>query len=338
MSDAGDLTMSAKELDRLEIISRVADRRLTLQRAADQLGLGLRQVERLCRAFRTDGAAGLVSRKRGSPSNRKLSQAVRARALDLLGDRYEGFGPTPACEKLTEQHGLDLSRETLRGWMIAAGLRVPRSQRRRRVQRPRQRRWCLAASESAFDYFRSTRAYLEWHGKPVALYSDKASIFRVAASEAAKGTGITQFGRALSEFNIDIVCANTPQARGRVERAHLTLQDRLVQLSHDYCCRILLPNQPARAGTVAESPTFLFGADMYDWVSVASDLPKSGPVRTTRTPVGAIYSTNGPPLHYLLSLLTFGLYSYYFLLPASSFGVGAHLDDAVRQWSLPMRA
>ncbi len=87
----------------------------------------------------------------------------------------------------------------------------------------------FVASESAFDYFASTRTYLERHGKPVAFYSDKASIFRVAASEAAKGAGITQFGRALSDLNIDIVCANTPQAKGRVERAHLTLQDRLVK-------------------------------------------------------------------------------------------------------------
>jgi hypothetical protein len=87
----------------------------------------------------------------------------------------------------------------------------------------------FAASESAFDYFASARAYLERYGKPVALYSDKASIFRVAASEARRTAGITQFGRALSELNIDIVCANTPQAKGRVERAHLTLQDRLVK-------------------------------------------------------------------------------------------------------------
>jgi hypothetical protein len=87
----------------------------------------------------------------------------------------------------------------------------------------------FVVSESAFDYFAATRSYLEHYGKPVALYSDKASIFRVPVSEAAKGTGMTQFGRALSELNIDIICANTPQAKGRVERAHLTLQDRLVK-------------------------------------------------------------------------------------------------------------
>ncbi len=268
MKQAGNLTMSVRELDRLEIISRVVERRLTQRKAADRLGLSLRQVERLCRTFRTDGAAGLVSRKRGRPSNRKLAAALRERALDLVRGRYTDFGPTLACEKLAERHGLDISRETLRRWMIDAGLWTPRSQRQRRVHQPRHRRSCLGelvqidgcehawfedrgpkytvlvyvddatsrlmelrfvASESAFDYFASTRAYLEHYGKPVAFYSDKASIFRVAAPQAAKGAGVTQFNRALSELNIDIICANTPQAKGRVERAHLTLQDRLVK-------------------------------------------------------------------------------------------------------------
>jgi hypothetical protein len=87
----------------------------------------------------------------------------------------------------------------------------------------------LAPSESAFDYFTSTRSYLERHGKPMAFYSDKASIFRVAIAGNRQRAGITQFGRALAELNIDILCANSPQAKGRVERAHLTLQDRLVK-------------------------------------------------------------------------------------------------------------
>ena len=268
MDSARTLTMSAQELDRLEVLGRVVERRLTQRQAAEQLGLSLRQVERLCRALRQQGASGLVSRKRGRPSNRKLPAAVREHALALVRTHYADFGPTFACEKLAEPHGVSVSRETLRGWMIDAGLWVPRSQRPRRAHQPRHRRSCLgelvqidgcdhawleergpkctllvyvddatsrlmelrfAASESAFDYFASTRAYLEQHGKPVAFYSDKASIFRVAASEAKKTVGITQFGRALSELNIDILCANTPQAKGRVERAHLTLQDRLVK-------------------------------------------------------------------------------------------------------------
>jgi len=84
-------------------------------------------------------------------------------------------------------------------------------------------------SESTFDYFEATRSYLERHGKPVAFYSDQASVFRVTNSHRRQNGGMTQLGRALSELNIDIICANTPQAKGRVERAHLTLQDRLVK-------------------------------------------------------------------------------------------------------------
>jgi len=273
MKQAGNLTMSAKELDRLEIIGRVSERRLTQIKAAERLGLSLRQVERLCRAFRRDGASGLVSRQRGRPSNRKLAAALCERAVDLVRGRYADFGPTLACEKLTEQHGFEISRETLRRWMIDAGLWVPRSQRPRSAHQPRHRRSCLGelvqidgcehawfedrgpkcrgpkctllvyvddatsrlaelrfvASESAFDYFTSTRVYLEHHGKPVAFYSDKASIFRVASQGDRRRSGITQFGRALAELNIDILCANTPQAKGRVERANLTLQDRLVK-------------------------------------------------------------------------------------------------------------
>ena len=79
------------------------------------------------------------------------------------------------------------------------------------------------------DYFRTTRAYLEQHGKPVAFYSDKHGIFRVNSKEAAGGDGVTQFGRALLAPNIDIICANSPQAKGRIERAFGTLQDRMVK-------------------------------------------------------------------------------------------------------------
>jgi hypothetical protein len=87
----------------------------------------------------------------------------------------------------------------------------------------------FVASESAFDYFRATCDYLQRHGKPIAFYSDKHSIFRVNSKDAIGGEGVTQFGRALSELNIDIICANSPQAKGRVERAFGTLQDRLVK-------------------------------------------------------------------------------------------------------------
>ena len=84
-------------------------------------------------------------------------------------------------------------------------------------------------SESMFDYFAATASYMRRHGKPVALYSDKLSVFRVAAKEAVGGIGYTQFGRAMRDLNVDVICANSPAAKGRVERAHQTLQDRLVK-------------------------------------------------------------------------------------------------------------
>ena len=95
MDDARTLTMSAKELNRLEILGRVLERRLTQAQAAERLGLGVRQVERLCRKLRLDGRQGLVSKKRGRPSNRKLSAALRERALALVQSHYADFGPTP---------------------------------------------------------------------------------------------------------------------------------------------------------------------------------------------------------------------------------------------------
>ncbi len=116
MKQAGNLTMSTQEFDRLEVIGRVVERRLTQRKAAEQLGLSLRQVERLCRAFRAKGAVGLVSRKRGRPSNHKLSAAHRERAMSVVRDCYSDFGPTFACEKLAEKHDIDISRETLRQW------------------------------------------------------------------------------------------------------------------------------------------------------------------------------------------------------------------------------
>lgn len=265
----GSLTLSMTELDRLQVLTRIAERRLTRRRAAALLGLSERQVRRLYEAFTRDGAAGLASRRRGRPSNRRLAETTREQALALLQARYSDFGPTFAHQKLTEDHGLTLSVETLRGWMIAAGLWVPRMQRARRSYPPRPRRacpgelvqldgsdhaWfedrgprctllvyvddatsrlmelCFAAAESTFDYFRATRRYLERHGKPMAFYSDRLSVFHVHARDRAQGgPGVSQFGRALRALNIDIVCANSPEAKGRVERANGTLQDRLVK-------------------------------------------------------------------------------------------------------------
>ena len=261
--------MSKKELDRVAIMDRIAERRLRQTEAAEMLGLSPRQVGRLFRAYRREGAGALASKKRGRTSNRKHPESLKQRALALVRSHYHDFGPTLAREKLAERHDLDVAVETLRLWMTEAGIWVPRSQRAKRSYQPRERRACFgelvqidgskhawfedraevcallvyiddatgtlmelrfARSEATFDYFEATRSYLIRYGKPVAFYSDRHSIFHVnARDKARRGAGLSQFGRALVELNIDIICANSPQAKGRVERANATLQDRLVK-------------------------------------------------------------------------------------------------------------
>ena len=266
MACTGMITMTMRELDRLKVIEAVAEARLMPWRASERLGISRRQVERLVLRYRVSGASGLVSRRRDNASNHQLPEGLAQRALTLIRERYADFGPTLACEKLRECHGLVLSKETLRKLMTDAGLWIPRAQRPPKVYQPRARRACLGeliqidgsehawfedrapactllvyvddatsrimhlhftATESTFSYFEATRAYLERHGKPVALYSDRASVFR-SVSAGKTGRSVTHFGRAMYELNIDTFCANSSAAKGRVERAHLTLQDRLL--------------------------------------------------------------------------------------------------------------
>src|SRR3954467_693164 len=260
--------MSDGELTRLEVLRDLDQRRLTAAAAAQLLGLERRQVYRLLKAYRTEGPAGLISKRRGCSSNRRTPEAVRTKALSVIRERYWDFGPTLAAEKLREVHQITLGRETLRLWMIEAGIWADRKQRRKQVHQPRHRRECVGElvqvdgcehwwfedrgpqctllvfiddatsrlmhlqfveSESTFAYFHATRAYLEAWGKPVAFYSDKHGVFRVNHEGAIGGDGMTQFGRALDALHIEIICANSSQAKGRVERAHKTLQDRLVK-------------------------------------------------------------------------------------------------------------
>jgi transposase len=261
--------MSQKELTRLEVIQRLEEKRLRQKEAAEILGVSPRHIRRLLRAYRQEGEKGLISKRRGKPSNHRLGLAVVTQARDLIYERYSDFGPTLAQEKLSEIHGLQISRESVRQLMIAEGLWKPKKARKASIHQMRQRRACFgelvqidgsphawfedrgpkctllvyiddasgklmelwfAPRESFFSYCEATRHYLERYGKPLAFYSDKHGIFRVNQPQTVGfGKGLTQFGRAMQELDIQIVCANTPQAKGRVERAGLTLQDRLVK-------------------------------------------------------------------------------------------------------------
>jgi hypothetical protein len=262
------IQVSQRELSRLRVMIDLSDGRLTSRAAAELMGIGRRQVYRLRRAFEAAGPAGLLSRKRGRPSNRRHGASFRRAVMDLVGEHYADFGPTLATEKLSECHSISVSRETIRQWMMAEGLWLDRKERLKAVHQPRGRRDCVGElvqadgsehwwfedrgpqcallvfiddatsrlmhlkfveTESTFSYLTAAREYVERHGKPVAFYTDKHGVFRVNREGATGGDGMTQFGRAMHEMNIDIICANSPQAKGRVERANKTLQDRLVK-------------------------------------------------------------------------------------------------------------
>ncbi len=210
------VTMTDRELYRLGIIQRVFDRALLQRDAADILELSVRQVQRLVRLYRTDGATAFASSRRGRPANNRINEEIRCKTLDLIRCHYSDFGPTLATEKLAERHHINLSVETVRNWMTADGLWRPHSRRRPRVYQPRYRRDCLGElvqidgshhdwfegrapkccllvfmddatgrlmhlrfcdSENAFDYMMATRQYIDKHGKPVAFYSDKHAVF-----------------------------------------------------------------------------------------------------------------------------------------------------------------
>lgn len=268
MDTGGGITMSSKELSRLEIMEKLSAGALNQQQAADTLRISVRQVKRIWKAFKMDGARGLISKKRGREGNHRLSEEVKIKALRLISEKYIDFGPTLAHEKLTQCDELQLSIGTVRGLMITHGIWKPKKAKRVRVFQMRARRpregemiqvdgsphsWfedrgpkCtllvyaddatskimqlkFVESESLQSYFSTTQEYIEEHGRPLALYTDKHGVFRVNRTGALSGRGVTQFGRAMEELDIRLIFANTPQAKGRVERCNRTLQDRLVK-------------------------------------------------------------------------------------------------------------
>lgn len=262
------ITMSQKELSRIAVLQQLCDRQLSQKQAAKQLKLSARQIRRLQKSYQHHGAKSLASKKRNRPSNNRLSMKIKNTALELIRSSYQGFGPTLAHEKLTEKHGLNLSVESVRKLMIEQALWKKKSRKNSAHHQMRARRSCFGelvqidgsphdwfegraekccllvfvddatskllklsfvAEESTQGYFNATQSYIKQYGRPLAFYSDRHSIFRINAKEAEKSGGETQFGRVLRELDIELICANSPQAKGRVERANKTLQDRLVK-------------------------------------------------------------------------------------------------------------
>jgi transposase len=251
------IEMSRKERDVLTVLRLVLAGQRTQAEAARLLGLSARQVRRLQRRLQAEGDAGLVHRLRGRPSNRRLDPGLRRRALAAFRRRCRDFGPTLASEKLAEL-GLPVSADTLRRWLLQEGL----WQRRRRPRRAcfgelvqmdaSVHDWtegrgapmvlvtmiddATGRLEAGFFAAGTVEAHLEllgrWllkYGRPVALYTDRHSIFEPQEKGQALADGLTQFGRALQELGIELIRANSPQAKGRVERSFGTAQDRWVK-------------------------------------------------------------------------------------------------------------
>jgi transposase len=265
------ISMSRRERHRLEAFARVRRGEITLVKASELLGLSYRQAKRCFARYQEEGDRGLVHRLRGQPSNRQTDARRKQGFLAVYERKYADYGPTLAVECLKEEDGMEVAVETLRQWLLAAGLW--RKCRRRRPYRQRRARKeyfgeLVQMDGSHHDWFEGRRdgavlmvliddatsevfawfseeettiaameafsGYVERYGLPRALYVDRDSIYRcdreATISENLAGKEpTTQFGRAMEELDVEVIMAHSPQAKGRVERVHGTLQDRLVK-------------------------------------------------------------------------------------------------------------
>lgn len=265
------LALTQRDRDRLKEIRSAISGDIRQREAARRLGLSVRQVKRLASAVRRLGDKAIVHGLRGRASNRRFAEKARAKALKLLSrPEYHDFGPTLATEHL-ERAGLTVSRETVRHWMLEAGLWRSRPAKVEKTHTWRERRasfgelvlmdtsehrwleergpalylialiddatsrlWArLVEHDSTDENLRTLQGWLERYGRPLALYTDKASVFvttRQDSQERLWGPPPpTAFNAALEELRIEWIPAHSPQAKGRVERLFGTLQDRLLK-------------------------------------------------------------------------------------------------------------
>jgi transposase len=265
----GRTGLSRKELSRVEVMGRVKAHSLRVREAGELLELSYRQAKRIWARYRAGGAKALQHGNCGQVSNRAYTAKFRAAVLKQVQARYEDFGPTLAAEHLGSDDGLEVHAETLRRWMKEAGLwqrqrrRKPYRQRREAkahfgelVQldgsfhewlEERGPRGCLMhmvddATTKAVGWFAEEetiwaaagvlRRWIARYGVPQALYTDWKNVYVRPPNAAERMRGepaVTQFGRMCAKLGIGIIAASSPQAKGRVERAHGTHQDRLVK-------------------------------------------------------------------------------------------------------------
>ncbi len=264
--------MSGRDRDWLKVLHEVEKGHLTQGEGGQQLGVTGRWVRKLMARMREEGDEGILHRLRGRRSNRRIGEKTQREAVKRVKAKYADFGPTLAAEYLAGGEGIKVSKETLRKWLIEAGVWKRKARRVEEVHVWRPRRSCwgelvqwdtsehewlegrgeklyliamiddatsrlmgqFAPHDSTEENLRVLKSYLERWGRPVAFYTDQASLFRVnrasRVEEQLEGEGAqTQIGRALRELGIEWIAAHSPQAKGRVERCFGTLQDRLVK-------------------------------------------------------------------------------------------------------------
>jgi len=267
----GLLLMSKKERERKVEMAGVAEGKMTIREASDRLGLSYRQCRRVWKRYSEEGDAGLVHRGRGRRSPHAKPLEFREAVLARYTERYGGFGPTLASEKLAEEDGYRVHPETLRRWLIAEGMwKRKRKRGKHRQRRERRARFgelvqmdgshhawfgaggppcclvemvddatgirhgLLAAQETTVVCMQALWQWIERYGVPQALYTDKKNVFvadrePTREEQLAGQPALTAFGKACWKLGVEIIEANSPQAKGRVERAHAVLQDRFVK-------------------------------------------------------------------------------------------------------------
>jgi hypothetical protein len=273
----GQLLMTQDDRDRLVTLKKAKKKLITQGAAGEELGVSIRQVQRLLDALKERGDKGVIHALRGKPSNRRIDEAIEQQAVKILSmPVYEGFGPTLAAEYLSNKHGIEASKETVRKWMIGGRLWRAKKEKVQQVHlwRPRRSRfgelvqwdtsehdWLEGRGEKLYliamiddatsrlfarfvrqdstaENMKLLWSYVEKFGRPVAFYTDKASLFQTAEKRKRDEPGVkkdavemppTQIGRALRELGITWIGAHSAQAKGRVERNFGTAQDRLVK-------------------------------------------------------------------------------------------------------------
>ena len=258
--------MTQKEQARLQVLNSLLAEHMTLDQAATLMGVSARHTRRILAAYRKEGAAALAHGNRGLRSTNATPEPLRSEVLRLAQTRYPDANHTHLSELLREREGIEIGRTTLRRILTGAGLKSPRRRRppRHRVRRQRMpregmlvqvdgshHRWLgddgppfalllavddatgtvpdalFSQEEDTRDYFLLMRGLIQRYGVPIALYTDRHSVFKNVPGSGRAGAP-TQFSRAMDELGIQMVFALSPQAKGRVERTAGTFQDRLV--------------------------------------------------------------------------------------------------------------